>query len=331
MLVGATQMLLQTGAGLGLERAQLLDAAGLREADLADRDAYLPFARHVALGQAIIGARPGVNIGVAALQHLSPGDFGVLGYVITHARCLREALDAFVRFQRLLSDGIRWRVEIGSHCSVFVEADPAFEQLGYPIEALVGVWLTLGRMITGQVWSPLSVAFRHAPLGDPLELERHFGVHVSFRAEHNELCLDLETLALPIATGRPVLMPSLRLMAEERLSEVDGHGSVTSALRARLFECVPQQTSAKEELARALGMSARTLNRRLQDEGTTFREVLEDVRKELAQAWLSDGRHAVYEIAFVLGYSEPSTFHRSFRRWTGSSPHVWRRERARQR
>lgn len=327
ILVGATQMLLQTGMGLGLDRAALLSEAGLSEPDLADRDAYLPFARQVALGEAIIAARPGVNIGMAALRHVSPSDFGVLGYVITHSATLREALDGFVRFQRLLTDGVRWQVELGSDCAITVNADPAYARLGHPIEALVGLWIVIGRMLTGVAWSPLSVRFQHAPLGDPQEVEQNLGASVTFRAAKNEVRLALETLQLPVTAGRAALMPSLAQLAEARLAQIDGFGTTTAQLRALMFERIPRGVTARSELARILGMSERTLNRRLHEEGTTFRDVLDGVRHELALAWLSDARHAVYEVAFLLGYSEPSTFYRSFRRWTGESPKEWRRAR----
>lgn len=320
-------MLLQTAIGLGLDRARLLSEAGLSEADLADRDAYLPFAKQIALGEALIRARPGVNIGLAALRHVSPADFGVLGYVITNSASLREALEAFVRFQRLITDGVRWRIELGAACTVTVEADPGYERLGYPIEALVGLWLVLGRMLTGHAWAPIEARFRHAPLGDVGEVERSVGAPVRFRAGENALILSLETLALPVTAGRAALAPSLAQLAEATLVQLDGYGTTTARLRALLFDQIPRGVTGKAELARAIGLSERTLNRRLREEGTTFRDVLEEVRRELAMSWLADARHAVYEVAFLLGYREPSTFYRSFRRWTGASPKAWRRAR----
>lgn len=328
VLVGAVQMLLQAAISLGLDRAALLEAAGLEEADLADRDAYLPFARQLALGEAMARMCPGQNLGLAALRVISPANFGVLGYLITHSASLRDALDMFVRFQRLLTDGVRWRVIDGEPVRIVVEADPAYERIGHPIEAMVGLWVLLGRTLTETNWSPRAVCFRHQPLCDTQELERFFAARVQFGAPTNELHIARKMLALPVSAAKAALQPSLRQVAEARLAEVEGYGSLAAQLRGLLFGEIPRGVTARQQLAASLGISERTLNRRLREEGTTFREVLDGVRRELAETWLVDPSHAIYEVAFLLGYSEPSTFHRSFRRWTGLSPHAWRRARA---
>src|SRR4051794_12404325 len=111
VLVGAVQTLLLTGTSLGLDRRDLLAAAGLSEEVLGDRDAYVPFARQVALGEAIVRARPGVNVGLANLRNASPAMLGLLGYVLANSATLREALRAFVRYQGLITDGVRFVVE----------------------------------------------------------------------------------------------------------------------------------------------------------------------------------------------------------------------------
>ncbi len=317
-------MLLQSGQSLGLERVDLMRAASVQDAELADRDAYLPFHKHIALGEAIVRGRPGVNIGLSALQHIAPATFGVLGYLINNASSLEAALAMFMRFQRLMTDGIRWRLEVAKTAKILVDADPDYQRLGHPIVGLVGVWLQLGRMLTGTEWMPLSVRFRHAPLGDPAEVERFFGCRVQFRSSQNSLEMACSTLSLPLVVGNAALQPSLRQLAQSRLAEIDGHSSLAGRLQALMFESVPRGVTTQPPLARTLGLSTRTLSRRLREEGTSFRAVLDDVRRELAVVWLSDPAHAIYEVSFLLGYNEPSTFHRSFRRWTGESPRAWR-------
>ena len=327
VLVGAVQMLLQTGSALGLQRQELLRAAAVDEEQLSDRDAYVPFGVQLAIGEAIIRQRPKVNIAVVALQNLSPATLGVLGYVISNVATLHDALALFMRFQRLLSDGLRWRLELDEHATVVVDVDPDYQRLGYPVEGLVGLWLKLGRLLTGRDWRPLSVAFRHAPRSNPSSLEGYFGTRIQFRAARNELTMPGCTLQSPLAVGKVALQPSLRQLAQARLHELGERQRFSDRLRELLFEQIPQGVTDKASLARMLGVSARTLNRRLRAEQQTFRDMLDDARRELAQSWLGDPNVAIYEVAFLLGYSEPSTFHRSFRRWTGCSPRVWRAQR----
>ena len=318
-------MLLRTGIALGLARDALMAEAAVGEDDLEDRDAYLPFARQVALGDAIARRRLGVNIGIAALQRMSPASLGVLGDVVVHSASLRDALDAFIRFQRLLTDGVRWTVTRGAALSIALDVDPAYERLGHPVEALLGLWVLLGRKLTATSWLPLDVGFRHGPQGDPAEVERFFGAGVRFRADANELRMPLAALDLPLVTASAALEAPMHRVAELRLAKVDGGGSHAERLREMMFASLPQGVTGRAELARRMGLSVRPLNRRLLEESTTFRDVLDGARRDLATSWLGDGRHAVYEVAYLLGYSDPSTFHRAFRRWTGASPQAWAR------
>lgn len=321
-------MLLHTGVGLGLTRDDLMAAAQLTEDDLADRDVYVPFRKQIALGSAIVQGRPNVNVGLAALQHVSPASFGMLGYAISNAETLRASLAMFIRFQRIMTDGLRWTLAGDSGTTLLLETDQDYAQLGFPVEAILGIWLRLGRMLTGTMWTPHAVRFRHAPLGAPSEVESYFGTRVQFRAAENALVLDKATLALPLVVGNVALQPSLSRLVQARLAEIEGHASFTDELREVMFEQIPRGETTREALARRLGTSPRTMNRRLREESTTFRDVLDDVRRDLAELWLREPKHSIYDVAFLLGYSDPSTFHRSFRRWTGHSPHVWRKRQA---
>lgn len=329
VLVGAVNTVLLAATSLGLARGELLDAAGLREDDLVDRDAYVPFARQIALGEAMVRARPDVNLGLGALRQASTGTLGVLGYVVSHSATLRDALDAFVRFQTLITDGVRFALTGTDPIRIGLEADPVFARMGHPIEALAGIWVALGRKLTLVDWKPECVSFQHAPQGDVREHERFFGVAPAFRAKSTAIAISRATMDLPIAAGKPALRPSMIQLCESTLADLRGHGNLTERVRAALLQQVPSGIPSKTRLARSLAMSERTLNRRLEAEGSTYRDVLDDVRRELALAWLTDPHHAVYEVAFLLGYTEPSTFHRSFRRWTGVSPLAWRKTHAR--
>lgn len=327
VLAGVTQMLLRTAAGEGLDRAALLSAAGLTEDQLADRDAYIDLDAHLALADEMVRHRPGVNLGLRALQHLSPATMGVLGYVIANNTDLRGALADFTRFQHLVTDTVDWRLTIHDQAIIEVVAHPRLSRLGHPIETMVGAWVALGRALTGVSWTPRSLQYQHAPLGDPAEHERFFGVPVAFEAPVNALCLDAAVLAFQVRGARPALRVPLMQHAEARLHADAGTPPVAERLRTALSELVPAGDASQRAAARRLGLSERTLSRRLHGERTSFGAILDQVRRDLALGWLDDPSLAVYEIAFLLGYSEPSTFHRAFKRWTGTTPHAYRRAR----
>lgn len=323
LLTGVVEGLLQTGTSLGLDRKRLLADAELDEATLLDRDARVPIRCQIALGEAIIAARPSVNLGLVLLQRMQPGMLGALGYALSSSRTMRQALTTFTRYQGFLTDAARWRWLDTE--TLTVDVCDELEGIGHPVEACVGMWVVLGRRLSGVAWAPRQLSFRHAPLGDPREHAALFGVEPRFEAERDSLVFDSATLELPI-TGAPLGLraPLLELLEArlERPSEPELVSRLRELLRRELHRGIN-----KAEVARALGMSPRTLARRLQAVDTSYASVLDDTRRALALELLEDPQLAVYELAFLLGYSEPSTFHRAFRRWTGASPRAWRRTR----
>lgn len=346
-------LVLQMAGALGVDRSHLLAVAGLTERDLIDRDGYVDLAKQVAIGKELCRLRPDRNIGLAALEYMRPGNLGVLGYVLQHSPTLGSALRAFARYQTLLSDAVTWRVTTGDSepgpaagssvpssgadglgagdATVTVECAEALQELGFPLETQVGSWVLIGRVLTGVTWVPRWLSLRHRPRGDVTEFHRFFQCPVSFGAATNQLVIPAEALALPVVGAQQALRPSFMRLVETRLEALRGperRGDTSERVRALLIERISSGLTGRDQAARQLGMSQRTLSRRLRAEGTTFREILEEVRRELAEAWLDDPENAIYEVAYLLGYSEPSTFHRSFRRWTGHTPDAWRQERA---
>lgn len=320
LTVGFFRMLLASGSAAGVDRAALLAAAGLGEADLIDPDRWVPLAAQLAVGRVIIDARPGQNLGLLSLRHAGPGMLGALGYALAHCPTLGDALRTFMRYQRLLTNATTWQL-VGEVLTV--EPHPALAALGHPVENMIGLWVVLGRALTGTRWVPRAVEFRHAPQGDPAEHAALFGVAPRFEAEENRLWLPAGALGLPVKGAQVALQPGLRALLDSRMDAAPS-GETTQAVEASLRQQLPQGIADKARVAKALGVSVRTLGRRLRAEGTSFQAVLDTVRASLARHWLQHSSMAVYEVAFLLGYSEASTFHRAFRRWTGQAPAVWR-------
>lgn len=267
----------------------------------------------------MLDARPGVDIGLTALPHLGLASLGVLGHALAHCVTLRDALGAFIRYQRLLTDATTWRVRGDT---LKVDPHPTLSALGHPVTNMLGLWLVLSRRITGVEWTPRAVWFRHPPLGDPATAEAFFGVMPHFGADRDGLDMG-DALALPVHGARDDVRRAALTLLDARLPDDAPTGviaEVRAVLRSQILEGGGDQTT----VARALGVSPRTLARRLSAEGTGFRALLDDARAELARHWLADPTLAIYEVAFLLGYGEASAFHRAFKRWTGESPSTWR-------
>jgi AraC-like DNA-binding protein len=160
---------------------------------------------------------------------------------------------------------------------------------------------------------PAQIETFHSLLRAPLQ----------FGAARTRLVFDAESIERPLDGGNPELARHHDAIALQYLSQIerdDIQGRVRDVLRQRLARGEPSQ----EYVAELLNMSARTLQRKLGDCGTTYKEILDETRRVLALAYLSGPRHTVSDVTYLLGFSAGSSFTRAFRRWTGQSPSDWR-------
>jgi AraC-like DNA-binding protein len=172
----------------------------------------------------------------------------------------------------------------------------------------------------------LEAAFQHPPLpADALaELQSSIGCPLRFNEGETRLVLSRAALERPVVAPNQGLFAYLERHAEALQARVRASASIASRVRELLTLCLREGEPDQGAVARQLAVSERTLQRRLQDEGVTFAGLLDEVRADLSRMYLGDPQLAVFEIAFLLGYSEPSAFNRAFRRWTGQTPSEFR-------
>jgi len=167
----------------------------------------------------------------------------------------------------------------------------------------------------------------HAAPDDPGEYARTFApARVRFGARCSGFVFDRVHLEQPLSSSDPKLQEVVRQLAERMLAELPATDTVTDRLRRMLARELPQGDPSAARVASALRMSQRTLCRRLEEEGTTYRELLDDLRRQLAMQYLARRDLSVSEVAFLLGFSQAAAFHRAFKRWTGRTPLEHRRQ-----
>lgn len=287
-----TQAVLHAAVALGLPRAALLQDSGLAEADLNDPDARIPFTRQEALWHSIARHLDTPEPGLALGSALAPGQFSVLGYLLQSSPTLGEALEAELRYQRLVGEGGTLVVDARGDelWTLYRPLDPRAPATRPRVLALMAFWVGLMR-----------------PLLDDLRLLR-------------------ATFQHPAPADLAPLQAVLRQHAEALLARLPSEG-----LRARVVALLGAQLAHGEPdraaLASALGLSERTLQRRLAEEGSSYQHLLIDTRRQLAERHLQDADLPIAEIALLLGYSEPSVFFRAFRQWTGMTPGEYRQAR----
>ena len=316
-------------AARGHDAAPLRRLPGLRGRDLDDPELRIPDgAAHEAwrLASEIAGDEA---LGLHMAESLPAGALDLLEYAFRSSATVATGLEQLARYGRVTNDRAAARVERTDDALRLVLGDPRAETI-HPQRAdfALAYVVRLVREATGCPVVPASVSFAHPAPETTYEHRRFFRAPLAFGAAPSEIVLHANDAALPLRSADPALAAIVR----RRLDRLLQHGSpeadpaVASRVRAVLIEQAGRSEPSAQAVARELGMSPRTLARRLAAEGTSFREVLDRLRQEAAVALLREGRMGIGEIAFLLGYSEPAAFHRSFKRWTGKTPLAWRRD-----
>jgi AraC-like DNA-binding protein len=249
-----------------------------------------------------------------------PGAFGIVEYVCRSAPTLRDAVRHWVRYLGILDDAVVvGMVDLGSHeaLRVLTESEapaPGSHELCFAL---------LVRRARDLVAGPLpGVEARFSHRAGTKELPRYeafFGGAVRFGTEHTELVFERGVLDRSLVTADPDLHAILVPTAEEKRGVRSALPPLTVQVRRALRAALSGEDDQLETVARRLGMTGRSLQRRLRDEGTVFQTLRDDVRRELADRYLGEGM-SFAEISFMLGFSEPSAFFRAFKRWTGMTP-----------
>jgi AraC-like DNA-binding protein len=248
-----------------------------------------------------------------------PGAFGIVEYVCRSAPTLGEALRQWVRYLNLLDDA----VEVG----LAVEEDRALLRVERESEAPAPAshelcWALVARYareLTTVPFRLIAVELAHGAPEDVAPYREWFDAPVVFDAEQTQLVIPRSALAASLVSSDPALLGVLARAADELAKKAPTDPLMTAQVKRVLHEALRSDDAQVEAVAKQLGLTGRSLQRRLKDEGTSFQAVREDVRRALAHRYLDDGL-AIAEISFLLGFSEPSAFFRAFKRWTGLTP-----------
>ena len=265
------------------------------------------------------------DIGLKAAREIAPGDYGAVEYLARSAPTWGNAAATVGRYMRLINDAMRF--------SLYVEGEMGFIKLDSVIP--------LPRASADFQSGAFQVSANHFWLEEPPRVEAWFthpappdlreyaltfpGAILCFDAPFNGFAFQREFLDVPVHGADPQLHALIRKHAEALLSALPHAKNLTERVRDILTNQLAGGTPTLNYVAKQLGMSESTLARHLEDEGTTFKSLLEDLRRRLALAYIRRSELPISEIALLLGFSQAAAFHRAFRRWTGATPLEYRR------
>ena len=311
----------------GADEAELLRRADLRGLSLRDPDARVPLRCYYNVIEAASELTGDVHFGLSYIDGVTPDAIGAVGFLAMTSPTLGESIARILRYYRVLNEGERLTLErTGERAIVRFEPwGPARPAHAHAAEMIAFDFLVMAGRMTGEPVPILAFDVRHAQRGGDEPYLRLFGRVPRFGARENLWSFPAAVLERPMARADAALSRFFEGYVEKldlRVASRSVAGDVRIAIGDRL--CGGELTLAS--LARGLRQSARTLQRRLSDEGTSVSALVESVRRERAFAYLA-ANLPIAEVSYLLGFSEPRAFHRAFRRWTGETPQAWRASR----
>lgn len=316
---------------IALVERQGIDATSIRNlpglSDLTDPDARVPEASAEGAWKLAARLTGDDAIGLHVAAEMPRGALDLVEYALRSSASLGAGLERLAHYGHVLSDRVATRMEANDGGLLFIVRDIGNTVL-HPARAEFGlaIVLKLARESTGIDVVPLQVCFAHRSLQDASEYESFFRAPVRFEAGSNSMLLKAGDAARPMPGRDEALSAIIRRRLDKLLHERTRHvgGSLSAQVRYLMVEHLGEKTLTPGWIANGLAVSPRTLSRRLAEEGTSFRTLLDDVRRDFACALLQDRGANIGDIAFFLQYSEPAAFTRAFRRWTGRTPGEYR-------
>ena len=263
------------------------------------------------------------SLGLHLAQNLPRGSYGALEFTLRSAPNIREAIDRLRRYSALLDGLISLTVTARGARAKLIHAVTGAPEVNGRIgnEYAMALAVRLLRELSGNAFTPTEVWFAHAAHGQVSELEAFFGTaSIEFGKGENGFAFASTVLELPVALLAVVEEQAQRLVLSRQVA-ADFPGEVRE--QARRF--LQSSSLGIEQVAQAMHLSERTLQRRLKEHGTTFLGVLDSLRAQLALEYIDNPKLALGEIAYLLGYAELTVFIRCFKRWTGTTPGDYRK------
>jgi AraC-like DNA-binding protein len=304
----------------------VLAVAGLTPGDLEGPEARVSQAANNAVLAELVARSGDADFGLHFAERLDLDALDVVGHLAAQSATLGDAFERVCAYSRILHDSGRVDLE---HRAGEVVLYPGCRGLLHVYPRHVAEFATLAaivlaRRVTGVAIVPRAVTFKHEAPARIAEHCRLFGVAPSFDEPETSLVLEASVLGLRIAGSRPGLVSYLDAYARDVSSRLPADGGLAASVERVVTSSMARGVPDIDTVATQLGLSSRTLQRRLDSEGTTFQGIVDRARRQLAERYLDDARLSLAEIGFLVGFADPSNFHRAFRRWTGMTPSVFR-------
>jgi len=323
--VRAAGLVLRVLAGSGVSPAEIGQRIGVDPAVFADPEARLPVAIAGPLWAMAEERLGDPNVGIRVAQTADRNSFDAFSFIACASATYAEAVGNVRRYMRLLNNGAVLDLEVDKDAAwmVWRSVTPNIPAVRHDSECVMAMCVTYSRLWLGD-FDPVEVHFRHEAPTDTSGVEAFFAAPVHYGSEQCAIRFAPSHLPRAVRSADASLVSLLEKYANEALAALPEPGRYALQVRSLIVKGLADGDVGLGGIAKQVGLSERSLQRHLRDEGTSHKRLVEDTRRELAVRYL--GNHAVSasEVAYMLGYSETAPFFRAFKKWTGQTPGQFR-------
>ncbi|HEX3597697.1 MAG TPA: AraC family transcriptional regulator ligand-binding domain-containing protein [Polyangiaceae bacterium] len=321
--------LLEALEHVNIPRERFFEAAGLDPTKLEEADGRISLAEYDAYHELALDMTGDEAFGLHLGEMAQAATYNLLAHLVVHAATLRHGIEALSRYHRLLLDRPAWQLVEQEHTATLLYdvAPGTLRSRRFRAELSMTGFYRMARYFARNA-QPHTVAFEHAAPAYEGEYARVFDGTARFEQGFTGIVMPREMLGASTMNQDAEFHAALQAQADKRVSRLARNTTYAQRVRELLLERGASTRIDMNAVARALGLSARSLRRRLYDEGVSYNTIAEGALATLAKQLLSDDARSIQETAYTMGFSDPSAFYRAFKRWTGTTPKTYRMGRA---
>lgn len=322
-VTGRTVLALEAAAGaigLSLDRAPYAPSVNASEDNLVPVSELIAYCR-------VLFASPRKDIGLAIGQNIPLDVTGLWGFLLRSSPTYGAMLQRAAKYIRIVNKFPEFAIDERGDYVALVSPHPQPSPFGprhHLVTATMSHWIAWGRALTGVIFPVDEARFTALEPADMRPYRSFFRGELAFNAQEDAYILKRDILSLPLKESTPELSTEFERLAEALVSRLGPKASFVDDVRAAIGEELISGAASEEKVAKRLGVTARTMHRRLVEDGASFRKVKDELMMRRAEKLLSQQNVTLGEICYLMGYSEPANFNRAFRRWTGLTPNKWR-------
>lgn len=326
--VASVNLILFVARQRGVDTNTLAHAVGITSDQLRDPDGRVFVKQMQALWREIVAVTGDPTIALRLGELVNPVAIGVLAYVMMHSPTLGQAFDKLCKYQDIVCEGIATTGQLTPSGNQFVLSlriiSPDIIYPEFTLNSELSVYLSAMRALTGLPVTANEIRFAYPRPTDTREHERVFApARLTFDADVTAMVLDASLLKLPVLNASPALSTLFEKHATDILARLKTP-SLSSRVKSEIVTIMKGEEPMLATVADRLAMGVRTPQLHLKEAGTSYQQLLDETRKELAVSHLREPNLSTTDIAYLLGFAEPSVFFRSFKKWTGQTPGAFR-------